>query len=87
MWVDRSSVGIPYLYIATGATLADAEQAAGGDTKDADHIDAQVQAIAKATGLEGLFTPPQPPVEVQPESQATKLLDTGKSHAPPAKKP
>ena len=86
MWVDRASVGIPYLYIASGVTLADAEQAAGGNDKDANHILAQVQAIANATGLQGLFTPPtEPPVPLQSESNTTKLLDTGKPKAKPTK--
>ncbi len=86
MWVDRASVGIPYLYIASGATLAEAEQAANGNDndKDATHILAQVQAIANATGLQGLFTPTtEPAVPLQSESNATKLLDTGKPKAKP----
>jgi hypothetical protein len=86
MWVDRASVGIPYLYIASGVTLADAEQAASGNDKDANHILAQVQAIANATGLQGLFTPPtEPPVPLQSESNTTKLLDTAKPKTKPTK--
>ena len=87
MWVDRASVGIPYLYIATGYTLAEAELAAGSDAKDAAHIMEQVQAISKATDLQGLFSAPepQPPVPLQPESNVTKLLDTGKKTATPKK--
>ena len=87
MWVDRASVGIPYLYIATGYTLAEAEEAAGGDAKDAAHIMEQVQAISKATDLQGLFSAPepQPPVPLQPESNITKLLDTGKKTTTPKK--
>ena len=86
MWVDRASVGIPYLYIASGATLADAEEALGGNDNDAKHIFAQVQAIANATGLQGLFTPPtEAPVPLQSESNTTKLLDTAKPKAKPKK--
>ena len=88
MWVDRASVGIPYLYIASGATLAEAEQAVSGtdNDKDATHMLAQVQAIANATGLQGLFTAPtEPPVPLQSESNATKLLDTGKPKGNPTK--
>ncbi len=86
MWVDRASVGIPYLYLASGVTLADAEQAASGNDKDASHILAQVQAIANATGLQGLFTPPtEPPVPLQSESNTTKLLDTAKPKTKPTK--
>jgi len=87
MWVDRASVGIPYLYLASGVTLADAEQAASGNDndKDATRILAQVQAIAKATGLQGLFSAPaEPTVPLQPESSTTKLLDTSKPKPKPA---
>ena len=86
MWVDRASVGIPYLYLASGVTLADAEQAASGNDndKDAMRILAQVQAIAKATGLQGLFSAPtEPTVPLQPESNTTKLLDTSKPKPKP----
>jgi len=86
MWVDRASVGIPYLYLASGVTLADAEQAASGNDndKDATRILAQVQAIAKATGLQGLFSAPtEPTVPLQPESNTTKLLDTSKPKPKP----
>jgi len=86
MWVDRASVGIPYLYLASGVTLADAEQAASGNDndKDATRILAQVQAIAKATGLQSLFTAPtEPTVPLQPESNTTKLLDTTKPKPKP----
>ncbi|HKT09769.1 MAG TPA: hypothetical protein VJR24_17840, partial [Gemmatimonadaceae bacterium] len=88
MWVDRASVGIPYLYIASGATLAEAEQGVSGNDndKDATHILAQVQSIANATGLQGLFTPTtEPTVPLQSESNATKLLDTSKAKAKPTK--
>ncbi|HEX6814867.1 MAG TPA: DUF2723 domain-containing protein [Gemmatimonadaceae bacterium] len=88
MWVDRASVGIPYLYIASGATLAEAEQGVSGNDndKDATHILAQVQAIANATGLQGLFTPTtEPTVPLQSESNATKLLDTSQAKAKPKK--
>jgi hypothetical protein len=92
LWVDRASVGIPYLYIASAATLADAEQSLG-NTAEANRLSADAQAIATSTGLEGLFTAPptQPVIPMQPESQATKMIDTAKAKpkppASPRKKP
>ena len=79
-WVDRASVGIPYLYIATAATLAEAEQRLG-KASEASKLVEEAKAIAHATGLEDLFSPP--PVEPQPavplphESGAVPLGDTG----------
>ena len=80
-WVDRSSVGIPYLYLATAATLAAVEQARG-DTTESTHLVAQMSAIADATGLQSLFAPqPPPPAPAVPlggESSAVPLTDTTK---------
>jgi hypothetical protein len=81
-WVDRASVGIPYLYIATSATLAEAEQRLG-KSAEADSLVADAKAIAKATGLEDLFTPPpletQPAVPLTRESGAVPLGDSDSS--------
>jgi hypothetical protein len=81
-WVDRASVGIPYLYIASAATLAEAEQRLGNSAA-ADSLVADAKAIAKATGLEDLFTPPpletQPAVPLTGESGAVPLGDSDSS--------
>jgi hypothetical protein len=81
-WVDRASVGIPYLYIASAATLAEAEQRLG-NSAEADSLVADAKAIAKATGLEDLFTPPplqpQPAVPLTGESGAVPLGDSDTS--------
>jgi hypothetical protein len=58
-WVDRASINIPYLYIATGATLADAEDRTG-QRKEAERIAASVTGIANATGLGQLLSPSLP---------------------------
>jgi hypothetical protein len=68
-WVDRSSVNIPYLYIATGATLADIH-ARQGNMDEAKRIAATVTSIAKSTGLEqilggGLLPTPTPAVPLR----------------------
>jgi hypothetical protein len=79
-WVDRASVGIPYLYIATAATLAEAEQRLGR-TSEADKLVSDAKAIATATGLQDLFSPPQfetqPAVPLQGESGAVPLGESG----------
>jgi hypothetical protein len=71
-WVDKASVGIPYLYIATAATLAEATQRQG-DTGAAQRFIQQASAIAKATGLEGLFTPPPLPTPPAAPRESNKL--------------
>ncbi len=55
-WVDRASVGIPYLYVSTNYVLAEALSALAGAIR-----------VAKATGLGDLFAgaeapPPPPPI-------------------------
>ena len=53
-WVDRPSVGIPYLYVSTGVVLSEALQARG---RPADAVASmeRAKAIAHATQLEELF--------------------------------
>jgi hypothetical protein len=53
-WVDRPSVGIPYLYVSTGVVLSEALQARGR-AQDAYAALERAKAIARATQLEELF--------------------------------
>ena len=55
LWVDRASVGIPYIYIATAINMA---QVLGttGDTARANKLGESARAVARATGLEDIFT-------------------------------
>jgi hypothetical protein len=55
-WVDRASLNVPYLYIATGATLAEAEERTG-HPREAQRIAQSVSRIANATGLGRLLGP------------------------------
>ncbi|HEY9515246.1 MAG TPA: DUF2723 domain-containing protein [Gemmatimonadaceae bacterium] len=84
-WVDRASVGIPYLYIATAATLAEAEQRLGNTDAAAKHIE-DARAVARATGLQDLFAPPQaepqPTVPLSGESGAVPLGESGATQRP-----
>ena len=53
-WVDRPSVGIPYVYVRTGAVLAEALSQAGRQA-DAQKVLATASKVAKATGLADLM--------------------------------
>ncbi|MDQ6717676.1 MAG: DUF2723 domain-containing protein [Gemmatimonadota bacterium] len=53
-WVDRASVGIPYLYVRTGALLSGL-LGSRGLTAEARTVLQQTQAIAKASGLEDVL--------------------------------
>jgi hypothetical protein len=80
-WVDRPSVGIPYLYVSTGVLLVEALQAQGR-TKEATDILNQAKALANATQLQEFFGPEQ----LAP-APAVPLGDSVKKTTVPLKKP
>jgi hypothetical protein len=49
-WIDRPSIGIPFLYISSGMSLSDA-LIATGDSADASKLLGRVKGIATAVGL------------------------------------
>jgi hypothetical protein len=53
-WVDRPSVGIPYLYVSTGAVLAEA-LFRKGDTTAANRVMETAQHVGRAVGMGDLF--------------------------------
>ena len=53
-WVDQPSVGIPYLYVSTGAILSEALQKVG-EPQDANRVMNEARAVAKATRLDDLL--------------------------------
>jgi hypothetical protein len=53
-WVDRASVGIPYLYISTAAALADATEQVGEQREALEYITTAAE-LARAAGLHDLF--------------------------------
>ena len=55
-WIDRPSVGIPYLYVATGMELAEALKGRG-DAARATEVFNTAKGIAKAVRLEELVRP------------------------------
>ena len=54
-WVDRASNDIPSQYVWTGAMLAEA-LARSGKTREAKEITDTAYRVARATGLDGMFT-------------------------------
>ena len=59
LWVDRASVGIPYMYIASAMNLSQV-LAAQGDTTEALRFAVKARELAKATALEQMFAPMAP---------------------------
>ena len=53
-WVDRPSVGIPYLYVATGLMLSEVLQTIG-DTAGASRVLADARKVALAVRLDDLL--------------------------------
>jgi hypothetical protein len=53
-WVDRASVGIPYLYVVTGGLLAESLFRTG-DTAGAQEVMDTAEGVAQATRLQSLF--------------------------------
>jgi hypothetical protein len=62
-WVDRASVGIPYLYISTAVILAEAEQRTGHPEASRRLMDV-ARALARSTGFESLFAEDTAPAPV-----------------------
>ena len=57
-WIDRPSVGIPSLYVITGAVLADA-LTTNGERQAADSVARRAERVAAAVGLQSMFGPIQ----------------------------
>ena len=79
-WVDRPSVGIPYLYVSTGVVLGEA-LGAQGDAKGSAEAMQRARLVARATKLEDLFGAEQP--AAAPVFQG----DTALGPKAPAKRP
>ena len=83
-WVDRPSVGIPYLYVATGLMLSEVLQARG-DNGQAARVLADAKKVAHAVQLDELLAN----VEIPQGQQANPLLappsDTQRGKTLPAR--
>ena len=79
-WVDRPSVGIPYLYVSTGLMLTEALRMSG-DAASAPKVLETTRLLAKATGLGDIAPEPvESPIPLGPG-------DTALKPKVPAKKP
>ncbi len=80
-WVDRPSVGIPYLYVSTGVLLYEALDAQG-KKNEATAILEKAKQLAAATQLQEFFGP-------EPAGQAPAIPsgDSAKKTTVPVKKP
>jgi hypothetical protein len=84
-WVDQPSVGIPYLYVSTGAILSEALQKIG-EPQEAQKVMSEARAVAKATRLDDLLARYEQPEQVNPfagESAARIEVPLAPQTAPP----
>jgi Protein of unknown function (DUF2723) len=80
-WVDKPSIGIPYLYVSGGVLLAQALDEKG-DRQGADKVVTQAGQVAKAVGMTDVFNEVvqarrAPPVPIQVDSAATVKVPVG----------
>ena len=85
-WVDRPSVGIPYLYVATGLMLSEVLHATG-DAAGSARVLAQSKQVAKSVGLTDLLAQMEQPSLPEPESNPlfAPPSDTQRGRTVPAK--
>ncbi|MGH7623546.1 MAG: hypothetical protein ACREMU_14485, partial [Gemmatimonadaceae bacterium] len=86
-WIDRPSVGIPYLYVATGIELAEALKSQQ-KPREADSVFSMAKRIATTVRLEELVRPAES--EFQQEltgdtARGAQLPGIGAPNPPPAK--
>jgi Protein of unknown function (DUF2723) len=88
-WVDRPSVGIPYLYVATGLMLSEVLQSMG-DAKEAAKVLNDAKQVARAVKLDDLLAQMEAQPVPQPAGPANPLLvppsDTARGKTVPAKR-
>ncbi|MDB4913505.1 MAG: hypothetical protein JWM95_1149 [Gemmatimonadetes bacterium] len=85
-WVDRPSVGIPYLYVATGLMLSEVLQATG-DTAGAKRVMGQARQVAISVKLDDLLSQLElsTPAAPQENPLLTPKGDTQRKKTVPAK--
>jgi len=75
-WVDKPSVGIPFLYVTTGLVLSEALSQLGRP-QDANRVLQTAEQVARATRLDDVFTasrPQQPLLPLPADSTAGAVL-------------
>jgi hypothetical protein len=86
-WIDRPSVGIPYLYVATGVELSEALKGQG-NAPEAQKVFALTRQVAQTVRLDDLLRPAEQEFNTTPlgdSSRAQVLPSTGAPPPPPAK--
>ncbi|MDQ6633971.1 MAG: DUF2723 domain-containing protein [Gemmatimonadota bacterium] len=88
-WVDRPSVGIPYLYVVTGLMLSEVLQATG-DAKDATKVLGDAKQVARAVKLDDLLAqmeaqPALPPAAGPVNPLLVPPSDTARGRTAPTK--
>ncbi len=85
-WVDRPSVGIPYLYVATGLVLSEVLQATG-DAAGAARVMADARKVAVGVKLNDLLGQMEQSAPTLPESNPLLVpqADTSRKTTVPAK--
>jgi hypothetical protein len=85
-WVDRPSVGIPYLYVATGLMLSEVLNATNQQA-DAERVLAQTRQVARAVQLTDLLAQLEQPEQPLPESNPLLVPrgDSQRGQAVPAR--
>ncbi len=89
-WVDRPSVGIPYLYVATGVLLSEVLQSEG-DTAGAQRVMSQARRVAVGVKLNDLLSQmevatPAPRAPSQSPLLVPSAGDTARSRSLPSKR-
>jgi hypothetical protein len=83
-WIDRPSVGIPYLYVATGLELAEALKMQGNAKRASDVFNLS-KRIATAVRLEDLIRPAESEFQQPPVGDSARGLTLpAKPSTPPA---
>ena len=80
-WIDRPSVGIPYLYVATGMELAEALKMKG-DSKRAADVFNMARRIATAVRLQDLIRPAEAEFEQPPAGDSARSMQLPAAAAP-----
>jgi hypothetical protein len=83
-WVDRPSVGIPYLYVATGLMLSEVLQTTG-DSAGAARVLTQARQVAQAVKLDDLLAQMEQPAPSANNPLLAPPSDTQRGRAVPAK--
>ena len=81
-WIDRPSVGIPYLYVATGMELAEALKLKG-DLKRAGDVFSMAKRIATVVRLQDLVRPAEAEFQ-QPAGDSARALQLPAARPPAA---